>query len=246
MAAAWMKKGSDAKHLEEKEKVEAEVRKQQQGKMFRFSLGDGEEGELTFVDGEVTKEGFLNPPRYYEHSHFLNGKVNNYVCPEKTSPESGVVCPICEGDPQDRPSLVALFTVIDHRTFKGKSGKEYKDTRKILVAKPKSYEDLTKWAGALGGLAGQRFAVSRNGEKSPSIGSLYIPLAKSPVADLKKQYTHEVTDPKTNQKSIVTSFEPADYEAEVIYRDEAELRALGFGKSVQQGKPASADYKNQL
>ncbi len=150
--------------------------------MWRFWLKPGEEATITFVDGDLSPEGFLLPPRFYEHNLYLNGKHNNmFVCPEKTSPESGEKCPICE-DPQERPSLVALFTVIDHRVFLSKENKQITNRPKLFVAKTQTVEMLNKLAAKLGGLSGQTFDVSRStSEKSPSVGDLFMQVASSLV-----------------------------------------------------------------
>lgn len=257
MALTWMKKGEDSVKLAQQAEAEAEKRKQEQGKMFRFWLKEGEDVRITFVDGALTSEGFLMPPRYYEHQLFLNGSWNNqYVCPEKTNPESGEKCPICEGG--DRPSLVALFTVIDHREFKGKNDVVYRDTPKLLVAKAQTFELLNKIAVKRGGLAGCTFDVSRMGDKAASVGSMFDFVEKHDVDVLKKEFTRKVKDDKGKETGEVASvFVPADYETEIVYRTADELRSLGFGKGGVGGAPKAAgqqsgndggttDYSNQL
>src|SRR5947209_7977676 len=119
MAFTFIKTGAESAALAQQAAVEAERKKEQQGKLYRFWLKDNEEARITFIDGELNADGYLTPPRWYEHNLFLNGSWNNYfVCPEKTLPESKDSCPICESG--DRPSLVAAFTIIDHRTYVGK------------------------------------------------------------------------------------------------------------------------------
>ena len=46
----------------------------------------------------------------------------------------------------NRPSLVALFTIIDHRQIQSTKDKTkvYKDTKKLLVAKTQTFELLNK------------------------------------------------------------------------------------------------------
>ncbi len=143
MGFSFLKTGAASQALAKKQAQEAEQRKLEQGKLFRFWLKEGEEARITFVDGDLAPEGYLTPPRYYEHNLFLQGQWNNFfVCPEKTNPEAKDSCPICEGD--EKPYMVALFTVIDHRTIHGTKDKTkiYKDTKKILAAKPQSFELL--------------------------------------------------------------------------------------------------------
>ena len=188
MGVSWLKKGAESAKAAQQEAAAAEQRKSEQGKMWRFWLKEGEEARITFVDGELSSEGFLLPPRFYEHNVYLNGSWNNlFVCPEMTNPEAGEKCPICEGG--DRPSLVALFTIIDHRVFKGKDGKSYSNTPKILAAKSQSFEMLNKLAIKRGGLAGCTFDVSRMGDKSASIGSMFDFIEKTEIEVLKTKFT---------------------------------------------------------
>lgn len=228
---SWLKQGEQSAALAKTHATEVELAKAKQGKMFRFWIKEGEEAPITFVDGDLSPQGFLVPPRYYEHSLYLNGSYNNhFVCPEKTSPELGQKCPICEAG--DRPSLVTLFTIIDHREFTS-NGKTYKDTPRLLVAKPQSFEILHKIAVKRGGLAGARFDVSRVGDKSASIGSMFDFIEKTDVAELKKKY--ERTVKVDGQDKVIDVFSPANYEEEVIFHSESELRALGFGTTGLTG-----------
>jgi hypothetical protein len=246
MAVSWMKKGEASAAAAKQDQAEAAKRREEQGKLWRYFLKPKEEGSLTFVDGDLSPEGFLLPPRYYEHNLYLNGSWNNhFVCPEKTNPEAGQKCPICEGG--DRPTLVALFTVIDHRVFTSKndSAKQYTDTVKILAAKPPTFEMLNKIAQKRGGLAGARFDVSRLTDKDAAVGSMFDFMEKLDVEGLKAKYVREVTDEKTKEKKKICFFVPANYETEIIYRDETELRQLGFGKPVVGGTAQKAQPVNQ-
>ena len=231
--ASWLKKGAASAQAVQDQVQEAARRKAEQGLMFRWSLKKGEEGRLTFVDGDLSSDGFLLPPRYYEHTVQVSpGKYRNFVCPEKTNPGAGEKCPICEQG-ESYASLVALFTVIDHRQYTNKEGKVYQNLPRLLVVKTGSFEILNKYATKLGGLAGQTFEVSRsNGDKSAGIGDVFIPLEKTPVEVLKGMYTREWVDAKTNQKTISSVFVPADYEKEIVYHTAAELRQLGFGAGL--------------
>lgn len=259
MALTWMKKGEDSAKLAQQEELAQEQRKAEQGKMFRFWIKENEDARITFVDGELSADGHLLPPRYYEHNLYLNGSWGNtYVCPEKTNPEAGEKCPICAGG--DRPSLVTLFTIIDHRQFKGKNDVVYKDTPKLLVAKTQSFELLNKIAQKRGGLAGCTFDVSRMGDKAAAIGSMFDFVEKHDVEVLKKEFTRKVKDDKGNETGKVeTIFKPADYEHEIVYRSAEDLAAMGFGKGgvggapkapAQQGSQAGqggyTDYSQQL
>ena len=233
MAVSWLKKGAESAKVAQQEAVAAEQRKAEQGKMWRFYLKEGEEARITFVDGDLSPEGFLLPPRFYEHNLFLNNSWNNlYVCPHMTNPDSGEACPICEGG--DRPALVALFTIIDHRVVKGKENKTYTNTPRIMAAKSQSFEMLNKLAIKRGGLEGCTFDVSRMGDKSASIGSMFDFVEKTPVAELQKKYTRVVKGEDGKEKTV-SIFVPANYEEEIIFRSAAELRDLGFGKPATAG-----------
>lgn len=228
MAITWLQKGADSAKIAEKEQVELEVRKQEMGKMFRFWLKEGEEARITFVDGDLSPEGFLLPPRFYEHNLFMNGSFNNhFVCPEKTNPASGDKCPLCEGG--DRPALVALFTIIDHREFKTKAGALMRDTPKLMVVKGITFEILNKIAVKRGGLANATFDVSRIGDKSASVGSMFDFIEKHDPEVLAKELTRKVKD-KNGKETMETLFKCADYEHEITYRTAEELRELGLGK----------------
>lgn len=257
MAFTFLKRGAESAKLAARAAAEAEQRRSEQGKMFRFWMKEKEEARITFVDGELATEGPLagypDPHRYFEHNLFLNGVWNNFfVCPEKTNPDSGDKCPICESG--DKPALVALFTIIDHRQIQSSKDKTkvWKDTKKLLVAKPQTYELLTKHAIKRGGLAGCTFDASRVGDKSASVGSMFDFVEKKSIEELKKIYMIEKVDPKTNQKIKVTNFTPADYEKEIVYRSGEDLKKymdstadIPF-KGTPSGSGGEADYSKEL
>lgn len=221
----WMKTGANSTKLAQQQAAEAEVQKAERGKMFRFFIKEGEEAKITFLDGELSPQGFLTPPRYYEHMVYFNNSWRNFVCPEKTSPELGMKCPLCESG--DRASLVALFTVIDHRSYTSTQGKQYKDTVRLLVAKPQTFEMLNKLAVKRDGLTGCTFDVNRVGDKAAAVGNMYDFSEKRPLAELQKLYTVEKIDEKKNK--VVSPVAAADYEQEISFHTEDELRKLGLG-----------------
>lgn len=248
MGVNWMKSGQESAALAKHNEAEVEKRKEEQGKMFRFWLNRDEEGvQITFVDGDLSPEGFLLPNRFYEHQLKINGSWNNlFVCPEKTNPESGEKCPICEQG--EVPSLVALFTVIDHRTFFSKDKtKQYKDRPKLFVAKSQTFEILNKIALKRGGLAGCSFDVFRTGEQAAAVGTMFDFIDKKPLEELKAdpKYTIEWKDAKTNKVEKKLIFVPANYETEIVYRSGDDLRKLGFG-SGKAGSQAVAPQVNSM
>lgn len=246
--ASWMATGEASATAAQQYEADVARRKEEQGKAFRFWLEEGEQNVMiTFVDGNLVQTAagmVLLPPRYFEHNLKLNGRWgNHFVCPEKTVPGQGYKCPICEAG--DRPSLVALFTIIDHRTFTGKENKVYKDTVKLFVANAQAFEQLNMLAQKVGGLAGSRWSVSRAGDKSPRTGNSFFPEGKKPVEELTKEFMYEQVDPKTNHKTWMTKFAPLDYESEIIFRTDEQLRQLGLGAAMGGGPSGFAHQQHQ-
>lgn len=244
MAVSWLKTGDDAKALVKQAEAEAAARQETMGKLWHFWLEKGETAEITFVDGLLDpKYGGLNPPRFYLHTLFTPGKPpSQYICPEKTDPDSKQKCPICAKG--ERATLVAIFTVIDHRPYvtKGKQV-EIPFGRKLFVCTPKTFEALNAIAIALkgNGLMGRRFSVTRGkGEQAPRVGEIFTALDKEPIEELKKKYirTFEKTDPKTQKKAMVTenAFVVADYATEFVYKTADELNVI-----FASGAPAGTE-----
>ena len=253
MAFSFLKTGAASAKLQTDESIAAQKRREESGKMFRFFMGKGEEAKITFVDGDLDDKGMLVPPRFFEHNLYLNGEWGNvFVCTERTNPEAQDPCVICPTG--DRPSLIALFTVIDHRTWTSKKDptKTYVNQRKLFAAKPDTFEMLLKIAQKRGGLAGATFDVSRTGDKSPAVGSMFDFCEKNAIDTLRKMYTETIVDPKNNTKKVQTIFVPADYEKEIVYRTSQELIKMGMGLPIPQvmspagQAPPAQDYASQL
>lgn len=258
---SWLKTGADSAAIAQKEQARKEVeqakREAEWGKLRRFFMERNSEAEVTFVDGDLSHDGYLIPPRWYEHLVRTGPKdMSTFVCPELTNPDSGDTCPLCESG--DKASLVAAFTIIDHRSWTDKNGKVWTDQRKLLIVKSKTFETLNKIAQKVGGLAGMRFMVQRsNSETSPNVGDNWAPLGKSDPAELYKQYMATTVDPKTKEAKVESAFRVADYEHEIVFLPGDELRKLGLGAPSGVSKPAagpsqtpwsggSTDYSNQL
>jgi hypothetical protein len=160
--------------MAQKAAAEAEARREQSGKLFRFWMKEKEEARITFVDGELSKEGaltgYLDPPRYYEHNLFLNGQWNNfYYCPEKTNPDANDKCPICESG--DKPALVACSP-----SSSIPADPQHKDKTKVWKDQEFSWQAqtfklLTKHALKLAGLAVHIRAGGWG--KSAAVGSMF-------------------------------------------------------------------------
>ncbi len=256
MTVSWLKQGEASVVIAKQEEAAYEMRKEEQGKMSRFWMKEGEECRITFVDGDLDPEKqILIPPRYYEHMLYLDGSWNNhFVCPEKTAPHLGDKCPICAGN--EYPYLASLFTIIDHREWQSQKnpGKVYKDQAKLFVAKAKTVELLNKIAVKRGGLAGCTFDVMRIGEKSANVGTNFDFVEKQSIEVLKEKYVQEWTDPKTNKTTKICVFVPAKYEEQIVFRTGAQLEAKGFGapkvsgysNTPSAGAGDTTDYANQL
>jgi len=253
MAISWMKKGVESAKAVEKADQEAALKQQQNSKMWRFWLNKGEEARVTFIDGNLTKEGVLDIMTFREHQIFMNGSWNNhFVCTQDVEP-----CPICEGSPGtqgDTPSLVGVLTIIDHRTVKSNDGtKTYKDQQRLFVAKRDTIKLLQNIAVKRGGLAGATFDIMRQGDRSASVGSNFDFIEKNDIEALRAQYTKEILEKDGKTKKTVTAFLAANYEEEIIYRSAVDLRGLGFGnQNILGGESAPMDsgpsknYDDQL
>lgn len=231
---SWMKKGADAAAAFELDAQEQQMKYEQSKKTWRFWIKEGEEARITFVDGGLTKEGFLDVVSFKEHRLLRNGSWNNFfVCTKETEG----VCPICEDG--DLPARVALFTVIDHRKVTGKkkaadgSSITYQDVPKLFVAKTDTLKLLTSMGQKRGGLQGCTFDVMRIGNRAPSVGSQFDFIEKQALTLLKTKY-FKVEDGKK-----VTLFKPLDYEKEITYLSADELRQLGFGTILGSHAPST-------
>ena len=226
----WAKKGGAAHAEMAKYEKEVAVQQELNKRMWRFWIPEGEEARVTFVDGTISPDGNIDFFMYYEHNLMLNGKWGNtFVCTKDMEP-----CPICEAG--DRSSFVGVFTVIDHREFKAKDGKIYKDSPRLFVAKKDTIKSLQMLGAKRGGLAGCTFDISRTGEKSASVGSMFDFQEKTSIEELQKKYVRKNTEGK-----IETFFVPADYFKECQYRTAAELReAIPSLTQASSSKPTGS------
>lgn len=239
MAVSWLNRGAQSAALAKDHEALVEKKKSEIGKMFRFFIKKGEEARITFVDGDLTPEGLLLPPRFYEHNLYQGGKWNNfYVCPEQTCPGQGYKCPICATG--DTPYLAAAFTIIDHRSFTTKEGKVYANQRRLFIAKPTTFELLAKLAVKRGGLAGCTFDAMRTGDKDASVGGQFDFQEKHPLDHLKALYQEPVKNDKGDVVGQQTAFRAANYDEEFVFRTPEQLLASGFGGAIGQQPAAPA------
>lgn len=211
--ASFMKKGKAAQTMHKKADAEAEAKKAaSENKVNRFWMPQDTEGQITFLDGDVDAEGVLNANSYWEHQLKLNGHFRNWFpCTQLEE-----VCPICEGGEQ--AALVTVFTVIDHKPYTDKNGKEHKNQKRLFACKREVYRRLQKLAAKHKGLKGITFDVSRGGDKSPNCGDTFDFAEKRSVVDLAKALGMKSAD-----------LAPLDYDELIVYRDAKALRKMGFG-----------------
>jgi len=237
MKLSFIKKGAAAKKAIAEEEAKAEMRKQEAGRMWRFRLRPGEDGQITFLDGELDEDGMLDICYVHQHTVRVNGNWENFICTadvDQTQP-----CPICESG--DRPSFVGLMTVIDHSEYtieKGaNAGKKVANQRKLFVAKQGTLKLLTKLAAKRGGLAGCAFDVSRTGDKEPSVGNQFD--------FIQKFDSYEEIAEELGLK--LEEVQPANYEEELKYRSPEELIELGVGKALNgPGLSKGSSLANEL
>ncbi|MBY0560032.1 hypothetical protein [Hyphomicrobium sp.] len=237
---SFLKTGQSAREALTQEEAKAELAKQEQGKLWRFWMPDGEDRRVTFLDGEMSDDGLLDVPMFYQHTIRINGNWESFVC--TADADTSQPCPLCESG--DKPSLVGVMTVIDHSEHKVKNGPNagaiIKNTRKLFLAKRNTIKQLTKLAAKRDGLAGCTFDVSRTDDKQPSVGNQFDFVEKfESYDDIADKYGLKIEDAQ-----------PADYTQEIRYRKPEELIELGVGKAVKSAlgtkKVSSAAISDEL
>lgn len=232
----FLKKGAAAKDAFQQEEAKAEMAKAEAGKMWRFFLKDGEDGQITFLDGDLNEEGMLDINMFHEHRVRINGAWQNFICTAEA--DTSQPCPICESG--DRPSFVGVMTVIDHRSHTiqngPNAGKVIKNIRRLFVAKRNSMKQLAKLAAKRGGLAGCTFDVSRSGEKEPAVGNQFDFVEKfESFEDIAAKFGLEMD-----------AVMPANYAEELKYRSPEELIDLGVGKAVKSALGTKSEATGKL
>lgn len=219
----FLKKGKASQEALKKSQKEAVAREEQAKGPRRFWLKEGEEADITFLEGIINKEdGLLDFYSFYEHSLKIGDKWGNFfVCIKEFEP-----CPLClEGHVS---YYQGVFSIIDHTAYIDKKGKVWKDQVKLYVAKQGTLQKLQIFATKKHGIAGMTFNVQRTNSKEARVGDMMIPGEKAPVPTLLKKYKVQLID----------------YKKVIIYRNSKELAELGFGVSVvgdNSGAPANKD-----
>jgi len=206
----WMKSGKDAVAMlrSEDEKVGSTGGR----RVFRFIMRPETSAQVTFLDGDVDEDGMLAVPMYYEHMVYWEGRWQNFVCVNDDEP-----CPVCEGG--DKPYLIGLLTVIDHREKTSRDGKVYIDDPKIYAAKRMTLKLLQRQAEKRDGLRGCRFEITRVGKREPAVGSAFEFEGKLDESALVEKYGIDA--------------EPLNYEEQIVYRSAKELNAIGIGSGTE-------------
>lgn len=229
---SFIKRGADAVAAMEQE-AQKEAARKVGTSYFRFFLEPGTTRQITFLDGDLTSEGILDVPYWYEHNTKLNGKWFNYfVCLQDEEP-----CPICESGTY-YASYVAGMTVLDHTPYTDKKGVVHEVSRKLFVAKRETIARLQLIAVKRGGLTGCTFDVTRTNDKAAAVGDMFDFTEK-----------HDLNAIADAVGELAT---PVDYEEylETIYKSAADLRKLGFGSSKppigSESYTSSANYEDDL
>ena len=156
--------------------------------LYRFRVKPDEERRITFLDGNIDDEGYLDIVTWKEH-RVLDTSTGRYIEVACLEP-MGEPCPACEAN--ERRSVVGGMTVIDHSDYTVKNGpnagKVLRDLKRLFVAKPKTLKVLRKMAAKRGGLAGCTFDVSRQDDKSPAVGDVFDFVDKNNLQDIKASY----------------------------------------------------------
>lgn len=197
--------------------ADEKAKQMEEGFIRRFWMPKDAETTITFLDGKLLPDGLLDNTTFLEHQLNLNGSWQNwYACTSEDEP-----CPICEGG--DTPSLVGVFTVIDHSEWTSKKdGSVHKDERRLFVAKRQTLKQLQKIATKRKGLLGCTFEVSRIGEKAASVGDMFDFVQKKTLSVLGKKYKEAM---------------PYDYQEILTYKTAQELRDEGFGSLTVGAEP---------
>jgi hypothetical protein len=239
----FLKKGADAQAMFKQEQAKIEANKEKQGKMFDFRMKEGEERRITFLDGDIGPDGILNITMYHEHNLQMAGGYDQYVCTAEV--DTSQPCPLCAIS--NKRYLVGLMTVIDHTPYTIKSGAKAGNTvqnqKKLFKCKQGTIKILSKIASKKGGLTGWTFDASRSGgDKTPAVGDNFIP-------DLQWESRGAFAKEQSLKPDEV---QPADYNAEIVYKSPEELIDLGIGKNFtgvgtkHNGNVDTGNLKNQL
>lgn len=238
----WLQTGADSLALQQRDQEEFQERSKGFKLPHRFFLKRGEETELTFIDGDLDRDGNLTPPRFFEHCiQNADGKLVYYVCPKRTNPKVYHDCPLCNSG--DKAYLVAMFTVIDHSIYTNQeTGDTYQDRVRLFAAKPQVFDMLNFQAKQNDGLGCARFRVQRLGQKAAATGDTFDFIEKEERQPLRNRYfrVEEPTEEmilEAEQEGLpapvpkrVTNFIPVDYAKDIPFYTPDQLADMGLGQ----------------
>lgn len=228
----FIKQGKAAiEALQQEDKKAEQAAKDAESTIHRFYLPTGKDTSVTFLTGDLLEgDGILDIQFAYEHQINRNGTWKNwYLCTQETEP-----CPVCEGG--SKPYYAGYFLVIDHSEFKSKSGKLYKDTIKLFVAKRETIKKLIAMSKKRDGLRGCRYDVSRTSDTTASVGDVFDFTTKYSEEQLVKMFGEQVKN--TNLIPYLQD----------MYMSAEDLKKLGFGvlSNPVGSEKAPKDYSDEL
>lgn len=237
---SFLKRGKAKAAAMQADEQRQKARDEKFGKLWRFYIKEddiGKDFKLTFLDGNLDDEGFLETPAFREHFMKIAGRWESFVSCGDNEPD-----PLEEAGKE--PYFAQAFTVIDWTPFKDKDGKTHKFKKRLYVVKRGTLKALQKIAAKRGGLTGCTFEVSRNGKKSPSVGDMFDFIDKKTIKQLKAEML--TLDKKADPKVIDEMVKPAVYEKELTYYTAKEIRKMGLVDHQQtiSSKSANEDSKD--
>jgi hypothetical protein len=216
-SSAWKK--ADVEHKQRQEELS-------KPKVWRYYLPNGQDGKITFLDGNLNADGTLAVTMIKEHNLNINGNYKNWYACTDHGGEGSEPCPICEGG--DKPYVAGLFTIIDHSKYVDKNGKKRGNEVRLFVAKREALNILQKRATQKGGLAGITFEVSRSGSQSPNVGNMFDPIKKNPVKKVIQAFKPKIIELAKegmfDKKNLCLA-----YEEIIPFYTAEQLRKRGFG-----------------
>lgn len=215
----------------------------------RFWMKNGTDREITFIDGasiDFNGQKIPTPIQYQEYNLNMNGHWRNWF----TRPTD---------DSQDflkemghRASKVAALTVIDHSEWTDRKGVVHKDEVTLYVLKRSStvWKQIERFYQTHGSLEGQKFRISRMGDKSPGAGSLLEHIGASDVYDssIHKPFEYfEILAPKTRQELMDICnpdkddfAQPQQQSQQPAWGGQAQQQESAWGSQPQQQQQQSA------
>lgn len=217
LPAGLLKRGQAAQEQLARAKKEAKERREMGGRTYRFWLPEsGGEAKITFLDGDLDDDGYLDIAYAWEHNVPFRATRENFICPEKNEHEDQEPCPICAKG--DDPSYIGFLTILLHEDWEDKRDKKkHTYRRRIFAGKPDIIGKLQKRAKRHKGLAGCTFEVSRSGPRDFRTGGDFDFEEKNDIEDIR---------PALEKPEHA---DPVDYRAELLFLSAEELLDRGVG-----------------